>query len=95
MGVDAVRTVNEAGLAGIWPEAVVLLHLDPEEGLRRQDGADRIGSEDLVFHREVASTFDRLAMAEPDRFVVVDATQSVDATVDEVHKALIDRWGQS
>ncbi len=95
LGVDTVRAVNEAGLAGIWPELVVLLHLDAAEGLARQDGADRIGSEDLAFHQQVADTFDRLVAAEPDRFLVIDATQSIDATVDEIHQALLDRWEQA
>lgn len=91
LGVETVRAVNEAGLDGVWPDLVVLLRLDPAEGLARQDGADRIGSEDLPFHGEVADTFAALARLEPDRFVVVDADQGIEEAVATVVAALDER----
>jgi len=84
LGVQAVRELNEIALDGVWPDRVVLLQVDPEEGLRRQDGTDRIGSEGLAFHRRVAETFARLALDEPDRFVVVNTHRKLEVIVDEV-----------
>jgi dTMP kinase len=73
LGIDAVRSVNEPGLVGVWPQLVVLLRVDPATGLRRQRIADRIGREGVEFQQRVADAFDDLAAAEPGRFVVVDA----------------------
>jgi dTMP kinase len=72
LGVEAVRSVNEAGLGGTWPDQVVLLRIDPITGLRRQSVIDRIGAEGASFQGKVAEGFDQLAAADPDRFVVVD-----------------------
>ena len=92
LGVEAVRAVNEPGLLGVWPGLVVLLAVDPERGLGRQEVGDRIGDEGLAFQRTVAAGFTRIAAAEPDRFVVVDADRDLDAVVDEVHRHIGSRW---
>lgn len=92
LGTEAVRAVNEVGLGGVWPEMVVLLRIDAAEGLGRQDGADRIGSEALDFHRRVAAAFDSLAEREAERFVVVDAEQSLDVIVELIYQNLVTRW---
>lgn len=86
LGVDVVCDVNRSGLGGVWPDLVVLLRLDPAVGLRRQQTPDRIGGEDMDLHVRVSETFDTLAAAEPDRFVVVDATQPLE----DVTQAVID-----
>jgi len=84
LGVEEVRSVNEPGLGGVWPDVVVLLRVDPTTGLDRQDGADRIGAEGADFQASVAATFDTLAAAEPERFIVVDASRPVDDVVEEI-----------
>lgn len=84
LGVDVVRSVNEAGLDGVWPDVVVLLRVDAETGLERQAVPDRIGSEGVRFQSDVAAAFDALATEDPGRFVVVDASRPVDEVVDEV-----------
>lgn len=90
LGVDRVRSVNEAGLGGTWPDRVVLLRIDPDHGLARQAVADRIGTEGLDFQRRVAEGFDTLAAAEPGRFIVVDVG---DADVGRVVDAVLERLG--
>ncbi len=84
LGVDAVRTVNEAGLAGVWPDVVVLLDLEAEHGLSRQADPDRIGGESRDFHEVVRGVFSQLATAEPERFVVVNAARPLSELVDEL-----------
>jgi dTMP kinase len=84
LGFDEVRRVNAAALRGLWPDTVVLLRLEPESGLEREDGADRISGEGLDLQRRVADAYDTLAAAEPDRFVVVDARRPVADVVLEV-----------
>ena len=92
LGVGEVRRVNEAGLQGVWPDTVVLLRVDPERGLAREDETDRISVEGVGLQRLVADAYDRLADAEPERFVVMDAEQEVEKVVSAVLKTLGDRW---
>jgi dTMP kinase len=87
--LDEVWTLNDIALGGVWPDVVVLLRLEPDEGLSRQRDGDRIGNEGVEFHAKVAAAFDDLAAGEPDRFVVVDASLSVD----DVVVAVIDELG--
>lgn len=59
------------------PDRTFLLDLPVEAGLGRRLGRgrpDRLESKDLGFHRAVAAAYRRLARAEPDRFVQLDAT---------------------
>jgi dTMP kinase len=41
LGLDVVRTVNEAATGGLRPDLTLLLDLDPETGLRRARAASR------------------------------------------------------
>ena len=87
--LDEVWTLNDIALGGQWPDVVVLLRLDPSDGLSRQSEGDRIGDEAAEFHERVASAFDGLAVSEPERFVVVDAS----LPIDEVVASVIDGLG--
>jgi dTMP kinase len=88
LAMEAVRELNDIALRSVWPDRVVLLRVDYTRGLRRQSVGDRIGDESETFHQTVASTFDVLAAAEPDRFVVVDAAQPLDVVVKSAVEAL-------
>ncbi len=88
LGIDLVRSVNEAGLQGVWPDLVVLLRMDPAAALAREDTADRISVEGVELQQRVAATYDVLAGREPERFVVVDASQDVDTVVGNVFDAV-------
>ena len=88
LGIDAVRRVNEAGLGDVWPDLVVLLEVDPERALARQDDPDRIGAEGVAFQGAVAAAFAKIAAEERDRFLVVAADSDLDAVVEAVVSAL-------
>ena len=81
LGLDEIRQLNGIAIGGLWPSRVVLLRLEATDGLARQAVDDRIGGEGEAFHRRVADAFDQLAAAEPDRFVIVDATMTIDDVV--------------
>ena len=89
LGLERIRELNHIAIDGVWPDRVVLLRLAATDGLARQAVDDRIGGEGEAFHRSVADAFDQLAADEPDRFVVVDATM----TIDEVVAASIEGLG--
>lgn len=92
LGIAAVRSVNEPGLEGVWPDLVILLRLDPTAGLERQAVPDRIGGEGVDFQGRVAAAFDELAEAEPDRFAVLDASRPLDDVVGAALRAVQERW---
>ena len=82
------------GLRAEWPEffpkpdRTYLLALPPEAGLSRMNGAaaDRLERESLEFHRAVAGAYERLATAEPERFLRLDARESPEA----IHRRILD-----
>lgn len=92
LGIEAVRRVNEAGLGGVWPQTVVLLRVDPSRGLAREEEINRISEAGLALQVEVADAYDRLAAAEPDRFVVLDATTGLAAVVEAAEAEVLRRW---
>ena len=92
LGIDAVRSVNEPGLEGVWPQLVILLRVDAIAGLGRQRIADRIGREGVEFQQRVADAFDELAIAEPDRFAVIDAGRPLGNVVTAALREIGERW---
>ncbi len=74
--VEEIAAVNSWGTGGLVPDLTVLLELPPETGLNRLSSpADRIESEPHEFHERVLSGFRALAEAEPDRYLVLDASR--------------------
>jgi dTMP kinase len=86
LGRGPVEEVNRLATGGLLPDLVVLLDLDPADGLRRRQGdRDRIEAQDLDFHRRVREAFRALAVADPNRFAVVDGAASVREVAARVH----------
>ena len=73
-----VRAVNNAAIQGLNPELTILLDMSVETGLARKRGKkqDRFEQEDIAFHRRVREGYLKLATEEPERWLVVDASQS-------------------
>ncbi|MGH2661455.1 MAG: dTMP kinase [Actinomycetota bacterium] len=83
LGEQDVLSLNVWATQGLFPDLVILLHVEPDKGLARAgDQPDRIEGEDERFHAKVADAFLRIAEDHPERFVVVDA----DATEYVVHQ---------
>jgi dTMP kinase len=82
LGEQDVLSLNVWATQGLFPDLVILLHLEPDQGLSRIDGEqDRIESEDEAFHAKVADAFLKIAEDHPERFRVIDAG----GPPDEVH----------
>lgn len=90
LGVEEIRTLNAFGTAGLVPDRTLLLRIDPAVGLARVAGreADRIEQAGGEFFSRVAMTYDELAAAEPDRFVVLDAAQPPETVLAHAIEAL-------
>lgn len=77
-----IRELSLWAAGGALPDVTVLLDVDPDVARERLDAADkpfdRLEAEQGAFHERVRRAFLDLADAEPDRFLVVDATQPVE-----------------
>jgi dTMP kinase len=90
LGPESVAAINRFATGGLVPDLVVLLRLDPVEGLARGRGSrDRIERQDLEFHRRVAQGFMDQAAADPHRFAVIDAAAPTDQVAAEVRAAVL------
>ena len=90
LGRGPVEEVNRFATGGLLPDLVVLLDLDPADGLGRRTGElDRIEAQDLGFHRRVRQAFCDLAAADPGRFAVVDAAAPVGEVAARVQAAVL------
>lgn len=79
LGVEQVRAVNNWALDGLWPDLVLFLDCPPEAAAgRRARALDRLEAEADDFHVRIHATFRELASAEPERWVVVDGSASID-----------------
>ncbi len=71
------------------PHLTVLLDLEPEQGLTRFTGRDRIEAESLDFHQRVRAEFLRLAAQDRDHYLVLDARAPVAEIAAAVHGRLV------
>jgi dTMP kinase len=74
----------------LLPDLTVLLKVPPDVAIARiKDRPDRMRFEDLNLLTKVAANYDRLAKSR--RFVIVDASRSVDHAVDDAVSAIESR----
>jgi dTMP kinase len=90
--LDLLRRLNAFATGAVVPALTLLLDVPAElgmarVGIRSNGGKDRIERESLAFHQRLRDGYLALA-AEPDRFAVIDATQSVDAVATAVWSAV-------
>ncbi len=93
--MDRINLLADWVLEDLRPDVTILLDAPVEIGLARtgrRGDPDRLDSEKAEFYARVRETYLSLAEAEPERFVVVDASGSlseVRAAIDEVGHRLI------
>jgi dTMP kinase len=78
LDMEIVRSTNSAATGGLIPDLTVLLDVPVEVGFARKGVTvrDRFEQEDIAFHQRVREGYLKLAQAEPERWLIVDATQS-------------------
>ncbi len=97
LGVEVVRRVNELATGGVVPDLVLVLDLPPEVGLQRNHAGtepDRLGQEDLAFHRRVREGYLQLGREDP-RVRVVPSEgdpDQVEGRIWEEVRKLVEAW---
>lgn len=85
IGEAAVAEINEFATSGRTPDLTVYLDVPAQVGLerirskRKDIQYDRLDQEEDAFHERVRAAYLRLATANPDRIVTVDAQQALAA----------------
>lgn len=92
LDLGLLRTVLDFATRGRWPDRTLYFDLEVEESLARRAGdgeVNRLDAESLDFHRRVRAGYLDLAAREPQRWVTIDARQSIDAVETVVQRAVM------
>lgn len=83
LGAEDIKKISLWAAGDLVPDLTILLDLDQSAAATRliaQDKPfDRFESEKAEFHEKVRTAFLAIAADEPDRFLVIDASQSIDS----------------
>lgn len=98
LSVELLLDLHRILFDNLKPDVTLLLDLSPQLGLERAwrqlNSGQRVGresrfeNEDLTFHEKVRAGYLELALLEPQRFHIIDATQSQDQVFAEICKTL-------
>ena len=96
LGIDNILNVNMFATEGTFPDLTLLFDLQPEVGLARiaansNREVNRLDLEKLEFHTKVRNTFLELAKRYPERFVVIDASQSREEVAKQTLEVMLAR----
>lgn len=94
ISLDLINNLNKILLNEFKPELTILLDLPAEQGLARNRNInknDKFEFEDLSFHKKVREGFLKLAALETERFIIVDATKTVEEIASEIYEKIKDR----
>jgi dTMP kinase len=94
LGVDAVRAINDFGTGGLVPDRTLMLRVDAGTREARQsdrgEAPDRLEREDGAFFAAIGAAYDELAVAEPERIRVLDASSAPEQVLAQALGALAD-----
>jgi len=98
--LEALRAISRYATDGLLPDVTLLLDLPVEVGLQRKQGGsgdawNRMEQKLLDYHDRVRAGYLSMAAAEPQRWVVLDGSQSRDQVQSAIREALLPRLGQS
>lgn len=94
LGVQKVLDINAPAVDGTLPMATIYLDIDHETSLKRRSAAsqlDRIEMEAGSFHARTEAAYRELITRDPQRFIVVDATQSPEEIGEQVAEQVLAR----
>ena len=95
LGETDVLSLNVWGTQGLFPDLVILLHVEPEQGLARSRGEpDRMEAEGQAFLAKVADGYLRIAEEHPERFVVIDGAREQGVVFEDVRAAIDKALGE-
>ncbi|WP_105996146.1 dTMP kinase [Staphylococcus agnetis] len=98
IGVEAIQTINDFAIEGHAPDLTLYLDIPAEVGqariMQNQRAQNRLDKEDKAFHARVIDGYQQLIQNHPERYEVIDATQSIDAVIQDVLTVIKQRLAQ-
>ena len=82
-----VARISRWATESLYPTLTILIDVPAVIGLARLKSLDRLEAEPTEFHERVRQEFLQIALMDPERYLVVDGTQ----TVEEIHTEIIAR----
>lgn len=102
LDMDVIQSVNALAVGDCLPDLTILLDMDAKTALDRareqtqadlfQEQVDRMESEKLSFYEKVRDGYLQLAEQQKDRFVVIDASETVDSINAQIWSHLHSRF---
>ncbi len=82
-----VARISRWATESLFPTLTIVIDLSAETGIGRLKSHDRLEAEPLAFHERVRQEFLQIARLDPERYLVVDGTN----TIDQIHNEIINR----
>ncbi len=93
--VKEIETVSRFATHDLLPDVVFLVELDLETAFRRRElegrRSDRMEHAELEFFRKVIAGFSECAKKEPNRFVLVDGSASIQSMSEMIFSEVMER----
>ncbi len=90
-----LRCLLDFATGGLWPDLTILMDVPVEEGLRRKRSGggewNRLDAWEVALHQRIRQGFLEIARAEPERWIIVDASQSPEMVQLALRKAVLSR----
>ena len=85
-----VARISRWATESLFTTLTIVIDQPAEVGLARLESRDRLEAQPLDFHERVRQEFLQIAAEDPERYLIVDGTQSID----EIHEEIIKRVAQ-
>lgn len=92
LDLDRLRSMLQFATAGLKSDLTILLDVDVLTGLKRKKAKDewnRLDAFELSFHERVRNGYHELAAEEPERWRIVDASESAECVQSEIRKLVL------
>ena len=92
--LDAMRSVGRIATGGLLPDMGFVLDLPYETGLARvgsRGTPDRMENKGEEYHKRVRQGFLDLASLDPDRYLILDASESIETICQQVRNVVLQR----
>lgn len=97
--LETLQTLLDFSTAGLKPDLTLLVDVPVEVGMTRKRANssewNRLDAYALAFHERVRQGYFALAEAEPDRWLIIDATEDQDCVQQAMRRAILSRLGNN
>jgi dTMP kinase len=82
--IDLVQQLNEVATKKTAPDLTFLIDIEPEMGLDRLEGKDRIENEEVLFHARVRNAYLEIASGAAERIRIINGNRDKEEISSEI-----------